>query len=353
MSDTETVEVVEVVEVVETVEAARQLAPVRTAPRVQPFTSPAEYLLSFVAAQRGDTAAAQRITAVMAEQGLSDNPGIVPAPIVGDVINAIDAARPVVASSRSLPMPAAGSTFSRPKIGTHTNVGKQTAEFDELASRAMTVAGLPVTKGTYGGALRISFQDRDWTDPALLGLVIDDLRDQYAIQTETACATAFATAVTATEGIGTAPDAETTLKGLYEAAAKVAAGCGELPDTIWAAPSEWALLGSIVDASKRPLFPSMGPVNAAGTLEASSWSGNPLGLRLVVSQRLAPGTMIVGRSKYLETFEQIGGQLSATNVTTLSFDVAFYGYFSELVTVPGAFCKITQTAPATAASRSK
>lgn len=354
MSDIEVVEVVddEGDAVVEVVEAARPT--IRTAPRVAPFTGPnaaAEYVLTFARAAQGDREAGLRIAA--ANQTVADNPGIVPAPIVGPVIDVLNGSRPVVASSTARQMPGLGKTFSRPVIAQHTQSGAQAAEFDALASRKMTINSQTVTKATHGGHLAISFQDRDWTDPAILSIVIDDLAKAYAVDTEATHASAFATAVTATEGIGVTPDAETFVQGMYLGAAKVAAGCGELPDTLWLAPDEWALIGGLVDAAKRPLFPSMGPVNAGGVLTPSSWSGNPLGLRMVVAPALAAGTGILGNSKYVEHYESVGGNLSVVNASTLSFDLAFYGYTASNVTVPAAFVKLTKAAPAAAEAKAK
>ena len=73
---------------------------------------------------------------------------------------------------------------------------------------------------------------------------------------------------------------------------------------------------------------------------------NPAGLSLVVSNQLTEGTLIVGSRRYLETYENVGGRLQATNVTNLSVDVA-YGYFSELVAMGDAFVVVTVAARTT------
>jgi phage head maturation protease len=340
----EEIDETEGVEVVEVVEAAHRPV-VRTRPRVTEYDSAADYVVDYVTAARGDRSAMSRVTA--ANQVVADNLGIVPKPLVGNLLGAANGRRPIVDSSRRMAMPRAGKVFSRPKITAHTAVGVQATELTALASQKMSITATDLTKVTYGGALTISQQDLDWTDPAILGIVIQDLGAMYVKQTETATATALA-AITASVECDPA-DSAAVIGAIYEAAALVAAGVDDLPDTIWASPDQWQMLGSLVDGSKRPIFPTVGPQNAGGTQNAASFSGNPLGLNLVVSSALAAGSLIVGRSQFLETYEDLGGTLSVVAPSTLGFDLAYYGYFVPWIAEASAFCALeAPAAPATA-----
>lgn len=239
-------------------------------------------------------------------------------------------------------MPQAGKSFVRPWVSQHTTAGHQATELTELASRTLTIDPITVSKQTYGGALRISFQDRDWSSPEILNIVTADLVRQYAEEIEAVAGVNIIANATGTpEVIGATPDAEALVKGIYNAAAKVNTAVGTLPDTIYVSPDKWAQMGSIVDANKRPLFPTLAPSNAGGTASADSFAMNPLGLRLVVSNHLGTGTMIVGSSRYFETYENVGGALSAVDPSVLGVTLAYYGYFAALVTVGGAFVKLT------------
>jgi hypothetical protein len=131
---------------------------------------------------------------------------------------------------------------------------------------------------------------------------------------------------------------------IYAASAAVSDATGQLADTVYAAPDQWAMLGGLVDSTGRPLFPTLGATNAPGTGRADSWAMNPAGLSLVVSNKLSEGTLIVGSRRYLETYENVGGQLQATNVTNLSVDIAYYGYFAQLVAMGDAFVVVTPAA---------
>jgi phage head maturation protease len=347
MSDTEVVETVddEPVEAV-VVEASRPAPVVRTAARVQPFASAAEYVLAAAAGMAGDRDALARVTAAggtLADQKLAGNPAIVPQPLVTPIIDTETANRPLIDMSRKMPMPRSGSSFDRPIIKTHTKVDVQAAELDQLASQAMTFDKLNIPKVTFGGSLRISFQDRDWTDPAILNIVIADMVKEYARATEASAAAALVAGATGTETLAANATSDAVIAAIYNAAVKVNTATGDMPNVIAAAPDVWARLGSLVDGNKRPIFPSLNPSNAGGQLDASSFAGNPLGLRLVVARDLAPGTFIVGSSSWFETYELVGGQLSVVDPNVLGFTVAYYGYFAAKVIVGAAFTKLAAT----------
>src|SRR5918994_595931 len=80
------------------------------------YRSTGAYLQDYIEAQTGSTSARERLevyTRAAAHQKTSDNLGVIPDPIVGDVLNFIDAARPLVATLGPRDMPSA--TWYRPK----------------------------------------------------------------------------------------------------------------------------------------------------------------------------------------------------------------------------------------------
>ena len=335
MTEENTVEIEEAV----LVEASRPAPVAVTRPRVE-FSGPGDYLATYISAGKGDHDSKSRIQAALSDNTISDNPGIVPEQIVGDVIGKEYGSRPIKDSARNLPMPSYGATFTRPMISQNVKVGAQGSELSELATRTMEIDPVTVTKVTYGGALKLSYQDIAWTDPAIMSIVTSDLVRQYAEVTETALATALVAGATGTELLPADAKGGATVAAIYAAAASVNSESGVLPDTIWASPDQWARLGSMMDDSGRPLFPTLAPSNAPGTASADAFSMNPVGLRLVVSSNLAEGSLIVGASRYFEVFENVGGALSATHPDVLGTTVAYYGFMAQLVTLGGAFVKL-------------
>jgi HK97 family phage major capsid protein len=304
------------------------------------WATPGDYMADVLDAYRGDTVARERIQRAIAHSVTGDVPGLVPEPIVGELINVIDASRPATASLRSYPMPQYGSSFTRPKVMQHTEVGIQTTQKTELASRKFLVDPLQVNKLTFGGSINVAFQVVDWTNPSALNAITNDLGDQYAIQTEEQTCSVIEAAATANVANKVQLVAGAEIAGFYDAAAKVYAGCKRLPDTIYASVDMWAWLGGLVDAAKRPLLPSVGPSNAAGSMDITSRQATPLGARLVVSPGFAAGTLIVAASAFGEAYEDRRGGLRVVEPQLLGWEIAYYGYFAALATANGAFVKV-------------
>jgi hypothetical protein len=265
-----------------------------------------------------------------AQQVTSDNLGVVPTLIIGDVIKFVDANRYAVNAMRKLPMPQGGTTFKRPRVTQRTLAGTQASEFTALTSQAMDIAGDVVTKQTVGTVLDISEQDIDWTDPALLQIAIEDLAQSYAIETETLACSAITTAMSGQQvayslSEGTAGFLEaisTAAKDLYNNAKK-------LPDVLFASTDQWAYLLGLVDNIGRPLFPTLNPTNSAGQMgRVDSWQGNPMGVELVVSPEFNSGTLCLGVTQFLEVYEVNKGFLQLPQPSTLSIIVAYRGYFA-------------------------
>ena len=220
---------------------------------------------------------------------------------------------------------------------------QQTTQKTELPSRKFLVDPIPVTKQTLGGAIDVAFQVIDWTSPSALNAITDDLADQYAIQTEDLAATMIEVAAKTTNAANTVPiTADQEIAGFYAAAGKVYQGCNRLPDTVYASVDEWVWLGSLLDGDGRPLFPNLAPMNAPGTMGGiTTFSGGPLGARLVVSPQFAADTLVVAASSFAETYEDRRGALRVVEPKLLGWEIAYYGYFAGVVTVPAAFVALT------------
>jgi HK97 family phage major capsid protein len=265
-------------------------------------------------------------TRAVADQKTSDTTGILPTPIVGEVVNLIDANRPLISSlggARSLAgIP--GATFNRPKITQHTTVGAQAGEKTQLPSQKMTITPVAFTKSTYGGTVDISRQDIDWTSPSAWNILIRDLADVYAVQTETAVAAAFKAAAThAAIAVATNTLADWA-KALYTAAADSYANSFRMPDRVWCSLDVWAALGSLVDVAK-VVFPESDGADA-GMSELISFRGDVLNMPRIVVPTFAAGTCIVGPSSLFEVYEEVIGLLSVVEPSILGVQVAYGGY---------------------------
>jgi HK97 family phage prohead protease len=340
----------EMSEVTETaVEATIPTAPIfAQAKRVFDLPTPGEYLAAMhiggetfrnVAAAAGDYMMSKQ-TALQAAAGdivTTDTPGLIPTPVLGPVFQDLNFIRPVVnaVGARAMPNGGASKTFIRPTITTHTSVAAQSSELAAVSATTMVIAANTVSKTTLSGQVTLSIQDVDFTDPASLQIVLNDLIGEYLIASDNVAAdaiTAGATASGATWAV-TAGDPSSLISAIYTSAYNILLATNFLPDHIFVAPGVWQALGAQLDADNRPVFPYVGAaglmgVNGMGAANITvANTFNPFGLNLVADRNFAAGTMVVARGQAIEFYEQIRGlcQLNchphsdATSVTQATF----------------------------------
>jgi hypothetical protein len=335
----------------------------RTEPREHEYRSAGEFLADgYRAANRGDTNSADRLRTVGVEVGgngmlrrtedraaephntTQEVAGILPVKIVGQIMSDVDAARPFITSVGAKDLGGIpGTSFERPVVTQHVQVGRQANEKDEVANRQFIVSGVPFTKDTYGGWANVSRQSIDWTSPGVWDALMTDFVEQYAIETENAAADAFATAVVQVEESGAAlatdPDLEQLLTGLYGAAKKAYQGSGRMPDTIWASLDWWVKLGVLIDHLKATTAGDGG-----GSSSMSSFAGNLLQTNRVIVPSFPDGTLIVGVKSRTEVYEDRFGFLSAVQPKVFGVELAYGGYMANGTVKPSAFAKFVNAA---------
>jgi hypothetical protein len=238
-------------------------------------------------------------------------------------------------------MPAGGKVFIRPEVTTHTSIGASIAEQSPTAG-TMVVFNNQVTKQIFGGYVNISEADIDWSDPAILSVVLDDMGRIYANATDNYAADTLATGATVTQNFTAADtdDPSVWAAGIAAAASTILSSSnGNLPTHLFVAPGIWQDLLALSDSSKRPLFPQVGPMNAFGDLAPGQYNGNAFGLQVVVDRNFASATCIVGDASGYELFEQQKGAISIDSPSTLSRTIAFRGYFAALMIDSSKFVK--------------
>jgi HK97 family phage prohead protease len=271
----------------------------------------------------------------------TDTPGLLPVPVLGPVFQDLNFIRPVVnaVGARAMPNNGASKTFVRPTITTHTSVAAQAAEFDAASATTMVIASNTVSKTTLSGQVSLSIQDLDFTDPASLNIILNDLVGEYLIASDNVAAdaiTAGATASGSTWAV-TAGDPTTLISAIYTSAYNILLATNFLPDHIFVAPGVWQALGAQLDADNRPVFPYVGAaglmgVNAMGSANITvANTFNPFGLNLVADKNFAAGTMVVARGLAIEFYEQVRGLMSVELPSTLGRNFSYAGYVSTFI----------------------
>jgi hypothetical protein len=316
--------------------------------------TPTEYIAKFV---RGGAEFAEfnaRIKAAAPDITTADTPGILPTPIVQPVYDGLNAVRPFVSAIGARAMPEGGATFRRPVITVRPTVTQQpTGQLNTLGASTVEVANNNVNKLTFGTYVTLSEQDIDWTDPASLGIVLNQLAiaygqatDNYAVDTMVAGTSQFET-LNGFDGVD-------IVEVVYGAAYQISNTSNYLPTHYIVSPLVWAKLGMATDSQDRPVFPFTGAgligQNALGSQSAASWNGNPLGLTLVVDKNMAGGTgsgdlfgvvgHAAGPAAGFEFYEQQKGAISVDVPASLGRTIAFRGYAAAFMADATKFCKV-------------
>ena len=358
----EEIEEMEQVPAPEAVEAAIPTAPIfASAKREFVLPSAGEFMAAYHIG--GDTFAnmnkavaefsASQRTALQAAAGdvlTTDTPGLLPVPVLGPLVQDLNFLRPTAEAVgvRAYPDNGQQKTFIRPTITTHTSVASQ-SELAAASATTMVIASNSVTKTTLAGQVTLSVQDIDFTSPAAMQLILNDLMGEYMIASDNLCADNLLTAATSS-GVwdGTVAD---LLKSVYDSAVDISNGRNWTPTHMFVSPDVWGQLGQLADTTGRPVFPFIGAgltgQNALGGGNASSWNGTPLGLQLVVDSNFAAKTMIItrvgqGQGDAFEFYESIRGLMSVEQPSVLGRNMSFHGYVSTFAAIPGMIRKITQ-----------
>ena len=324
-------------EVTPTVEASAEIVP--TAPlfasarREAKLPTAVEYIAAAIAGgdQWRDMSAALRAAAP--DITTTDTPGVLPTPIISPVYNNFIGRRPVVDAVGVRAMPAGGKVFIRPEVTTHTSIGASIGEQSPTAG-TLVVFNNQVTKQIFGGYVNISEADIDWSDPAILQVVLDDMQKIYANATDNYAADTLVSGASVTRAFANASFADASYwAGWVGGAAStiLSSSNGNLPGHLFASADIWEGLLGLSDTTDRPIFPQVGPMNAQGNLGVNQYGGNAFGLNVVVDRNFAAGTLIIGDATGYELYEQQKGAMSIESPSTLSRTLAFRGYFAALM----------------------
>ena len=317
-----------------TVEAAIATQPIyATAKREFKLPSAAEYICSFVRGGHDFAQMNDNIRAAAPDVITSDIPGVIPTPIVAPVYNNFQGRRPLIDATGVRPLPQGGAIFIRPVVTTHNSIGTATQNTTITAS-AFVVDDVQITKTIQGGYVEISEASIDWSQPEVLGALLDDMARVYADRTDLLACSELVSGTTNSNNFTNASitDPAEWVRWMYQAAADILTGSnGNLPSALAVSPNIFQYLGQLVDGSDRPLFPQVGPMNAYGTMTPGSDSAVAFGLRLVVDRNLGATDMVIMDPTGIECWEQQKGAISVEQPSQLSRQIAFRGYFAAKV----------------------
>jgi HK97 family phage prohead protease len=307
-----------------------------TARREFKLPSASEYIATFVRGGHDWAQMNANIRAAAPDIVTSDIPGVIPTPIVAPIYNNFQGRRPLIDATGVRSMPQGGAVFIRPVVTTHSTIGTATQN-TTISASAFEVDDVQITKTIQGGYVEISEASMDWSQPEVLGALLDDMARVYADRTDLLACSELDTGTTNSNNFANASvsDPAYWVEWMYTAAADILNGSnGNLPSVLAVSPNVWKLLGSLSDTADRPLFPQVGPMNAYGTLSPGGDAGFAFGLRVVVDRNITALGMYIMDPTAIENWEQQKGAISIEQPSQLSRQIAFRGYFASKVIDP-------------------
>jgi HK97 family phage prohead protease len=324
------------------IEAAPLAQPLYAQPRNFKLPSAGEFIAATFAGGGVLAEMNARIQAAAPNITTADTPGLLPEVLTTNVYDSLNPIRPFVSAIGALAMPQSGATFRRPVITVRPVVTQQpTGQLNALDPSTVTVANNNVNKLTFGTYVTMSEQDLDWTDPASINIVLNQLAIAYGQATDNYAVDTCHAAITQTSAVADTSDPADWIAAIYDGARQISQTSNYLPTHMVVTPATWASLGALVDTTGRPVFPQIGAMNAPGELSANSWNGNPLGLVLVVDKH-APGSFMghaAGPAAGFEFYEQQKGAISVDVPSTLGRTIAYRGYAASFMADATKFVK--------------
>jgi hypothetical protein len=270
------------------------------------------------------------VTAALEKQDTTRDDGVIPVPLLREIIALVDNNRPFVDAINRQPLPDAGMSFRIPKVTTSAATAEQVYELTEVQSTRGQIEDLTVDVKTFAGANVVSRQLIDRSDPSYFEELLRQLAQSYAHQTDK-----FAYDTVKGSSTSTAD----TLYGAVVQGISDSYGIMRfVPDTIVVAPggtskSSWTDFLKAVDDDKRPLFAAAAPSNAAGLVTQGSTNGTVAGLRMVVDPHIGANEKAHVFPSAFATFYETGGspfQVQVTDVANLGIEVGVYGYVAAV-----------------------
>jgi HK97 family phage major capsid protein len=318
------------------VEAAAPKPAFYTAPRYE-FTK-AKYLEASVRAKVfGDDDARQYVKA--ADDTTSNNAGLIPTRQLTEVINPLsNAVRPALDSISTGVLPDAGMSFEIPKITAVPTVEDEN-EGDAIVETGMTNEFITVNVNKYAGGQTFSVELLDRSSPLFFDILVEEMEKAYLKATEVAIIAGLVAG--GTDGGNRTLDADGVNAFVADGAVSIYGATLATPSNILVTPAQWGNLMKI-DDNGRPIYNSLiGNSNQAGNLNATSVTGNLLGLNLRVSTNLATADtdgdnslIIINPSGYT-WYESSRFRLQTNVALNGQIEVAYYGY-GALATKVGA-----------------
>lgn len=263
---------------------------------------------------------------------------------VSDVLRLVNAGRPTFAALSTAALPSTGNVIEYPLyVNNSMDVAEQAAQGDTLAFGGITLSSETAPVKTYGGYTSMSRQLIERSSVAYVDAAFRAMAQKYASATNAVAKSVMSAATGFNTSSVAAWEADAILEALADSAVKVNGDTGKALEFILASSDVFKSLAKIVDGADRPLLSNTGAtVNTFGAINPVGLTGNIFGLPIVVDPSLSAGSLFIGNSSAVTTYESAGAPLRLTkdDITNLTTDFSVFGYLAVAATDPKAMVKV-------------
>ena len=198
----------------------------------------------------------------------------------GGLVGFTDSLRPLFSNSGAAPFPSGGYGLVTPRRTQTTVVGEHTPEKSEVPSQAYQADQQTFEMKWFAGAVDISMQLIEQSNPAIMGLVVDDLLSQYARATEADMVAQTESAATSVGNVVPVIDYEGFIAGVIATGELIRAATGVPGNWLGLITVDWIALLGLVDGDNRRILSTTNPRNADGSADFFSQSFNVGGVNV-------------------------------------------------------------------------
>ncbi len=337
-------ETVETTEEAPVVEAAARPTVKASAPYItssvrSPIQSMGGYALHSIKAKLGDDDSALYVRA--AADSTSTNPAFSPQQYLTNIfVSNTNFGRAAVDACTKAALPASGFTINVPTLISPTQTAPtvaSTAESAAPSNTGMTSAYQSYTVTKYAGQQTISLELIERSDPIFMDQLMIQLERAYLLATDAAVIAALISS--GTTATATANTSAGLISFLSTEAAAAYAGTSYFAKNVVIGSGTWAASMGYLDSTGRPIFNATSPMNTAGNVNNASIRGNLLGLDAyvdvnAVSTAGANNSAFVIAPEAVTIFESATAMFSVNVVSSMSVNLAIYGYMAPAVLQP-------------------
>lgn len=277
----------------------------------------------------------------LAENILTDQPGLQGNSTIRDVKGLVAASRPAITAFGTIPAGDAGMVITYPVIdGTAAASGyvaTQASEFTEIQSGKVVTGQGSVSLKTFAGGGAISQQAIDRSDPAFMDLWSRWIMRSWGLVTEADFAAGLAGGYVGNYDVNLTSDTDgKTFTGtLFEASLAVQTATGEPGNVVVAGSNAFKLLGKTFKSSDFAIQ------NAYGSTALPSLTVNVAGLRVVHAPAVGANHVFIGNSLSAQFAESGPWVVTAADVAHLARNEAVYSYGASVIFLPSGLKRIT------------